>query len=106
MKAVLSLPLLATAASISAFTIEFVNNCDYSKILASVIFSLIFAAEFVSTAVWPAIGKAPNGVPDTSVAYGVELEAGSSTSFTIGDTETVRVFLSSTQAIEHQLTHF
>ncbi|EIM80416.1 Osmotin thaumatin-like protein [Stereum hirsutum FP-91666 SS1] len=68
MKAVISLTLLAAAASVSAFTIEFVNNCDYT--------------------VWPAVGKAPNGVPDTSVAYGVELEAGDSQSFSVDDTET------------------
>ncbi|KZP02744.1 Osmotin thaumatin-like protein [Athelia psychrophila] len=63
--------LLAAAAtmasSASAITIAFKNNCGYT--------------------VWPAVGKAPNGAPDTSVAFGQELGAGASTSFGVGDTE-------------------
>lgn len=45
------------------------------------------------SAVWPAVGKAPNGAPDTSVAYGTSLAAGGSVSYTIGDTELVSPYL-------------
>ncbi|KAF8305105.1 Osmotin thaumatin-like protein [Clavulina sp. PMI_390] len=58
---------LALATSTSAFTITFKNSCSYT--------------------VWPAIGKAPNGVPDTSVAYGTTLAPGASASYSIADTE-------------------
>ncbi|KAF8305104.1 Osmotin thaumatin-like protein [Clavulina sp. PMI_390] len=58
----------ALATSTSAFTITFQNSCSYT--------------------IWPAIGKAPNGVPDTSVAYGTTLSAGASVSYSIADTET------------------
>ncbi|KAF7979161.1 hypothetical protein HWV62_43419 [Athelia sp. TMB] len=57
----------ALAGSASAITIQFQNNCGYT--------------------VWPAVGKAPNGVPDTSVAFGQELGAGASTSFGVDDSE-------------------
>ncbi|EIM91068.1 Osmotin thaumatin-like protein [Stereum hirsutum FP-91666 SS1] len=59
--------LIAAASTANAFVIHFQNNCGYT--------------------VWPAVGKAPNGAPDTSVAYGTSLAAGGSVSYTIGDTE-------------------
>ncbi|KAF7323405.1 hypothetical protein HMN09_00121400 [Mycena chlorophos] len=58
---------LALVASTNAYTYTFDNKCSYT--------------------VWPAIGKAPNGVPDPSVAFGAQLGAGKSQSFTIGNTE-------------------
>ncbi|KAF8305107.1 Osmotin, thaumatin-like protein [Clavulina sp. PMI_390] len=58
---------VAAASSANAFTITFYNNCPYT--------------------VWPAIGKAPNGVPDTSVAYGTSIGEYGSASFGISDTE-------------------
>ncbi|EIW82729.1 Osmotin thaumatin-like protein [Coniophora puteana RWD-64-598 SS2] len=62
--AALAAALVGPAA---AFNINFQNNCGYT--------------------IWPAIGKAPNGVPDTSVAYGTTLGAGASASYSIADTE-------------------
>ncbi|KIY66150.1 Osmotin, thaumatin-like protein [Cylindrobasidium torrendii FP15055 ss-10] len=56
---------LAFAASANAFTINFVNRCSYT--------------------VWPAVGKAPNGQPDTSVAFGARLNAGASVSYGVDD---------------------
>jgi len=56
-----------TVTSASAYTITFVNSCSYE--------------------VFPAIGKAPSGVPDTSVAFGSLLAAGASVSYTIDSTE-------------------
>ncbi|KAF7969200.1 hypothetical protein HWV62_43421 [Athelia sp. TMB] len=57
----------ALASSASAFTIKFYNNCPYT--------------------VWPAVGKAPYGSPDPSVAFGQQLGAYQSTSFGVADTE-------------------
>ncbi|PBK63092.1 Osmotin thaumatin-like protein [Armillaria solidipes] len=57
--------LVALASSASAFTITFKNNCGYT--------------------VWPAVGKAPNGVPDTSVSFGTTLGPGASASFGVDD---------------------
>ncbi|KAK0504456.1 Osmotin thaumatin-like protein [Armillaria luteobubalina] len=57
--------LVALVSSASAFTINFKNNCGYT--------------------VWPAVGKAPNGVPDTSVAFGTTLAPGQSASFGVDD---------------------
>ncbi|TFK97241.1 Osmotin thaumatin-like protein [Pterulicium gracile] len=54
-----------SALSASAYTIKFVNNCSYT--------------------VWPAVGKAPNGKPDTSVRFGAKLAPKASTSFNVGD---------------------
>ena len=47
----------------------------------------------VYVAVWPAVGKAPNGVPDTSVAFGDTLSPGQSVGFGVADTEIVRSLL-------------
>jgi len=52
-------------AHTSAITIKFQNNCGYT--------------------VWPAVGKAPNGQPDPSVAFGTTLGAGKSASFNVDD---------------------
>lgn len=42
--------------------------------------------------VWPAIGKAPNGIPDTSVAYGTTLGTYQSASYGIDDHQIVRIY--------------
>ena len=57
--------LLAFTSSALAFTINFVNNCPYT--------------------VWPAVEKAPNGFPDTSVSFGTTLGSGASASFGVDD---------------------
>ncbi|EPQ60063.1 Osmotin, thaumatin-like protein [Gloeophyllum trabeum ATCC 11539] len=57
--------LAGAVSTASAFTIHFQNNCNF--------------------AVWPAVGKAPNGQPDTSVAYGTKLNPGASSSFGVDD---------------------
>ncbi|EIW85682.1 Osmotin thaumatin-like protein [Coniophora puteana RWD-64-598 SS2] len=67
MKFSLALTAAALFASASAFTIKFDNKCSY--------------------AVWPAIGKAPNGQPDPSVAHGAKLAAGKSISWSVADTQ-------------------
>ncbi|TFK48538.1 Osmotin thaumatin-like protein [Heliocybe sulcata] len=59
--------LVSAASTASAFTIHFQNNCGF--------------------AVWPAVGKAPYGSPDTSVAFGTMLGAGASVSYGVGDSE-------------------
>ncbi|KZP02545.1 Osmotin, thaumatin-like protein, partial [Athelia psychrophila] len=56
------------ASSASAVTINFVNKCDFT--------------------VWAAVGKAPNGVPDASVAYGAAVGAsGGTASYGVDDSE-------------------
>ncbi|KIY71083.1 Osmotin thaumatin-like protein [Cylindrobasidium torrendii FP15055 ss-10] len=66
MKTSAALVALATFVSSSAaFTINFQNSCGET--------------------VWPAVGKAPNGQPDTSVAFGESLAPGASTSFGVDD---------------------
>ncbi|TRM65811.1 thaumatin [Schizophyllum amplum] len=50
--------LAASIASASAYTVTFKNQCSY--------------------AVWPAMGKAPNGAVDPSFAYGAKLNPGES----------------------------
>ncbi|KZT21566.1 Osmotin thaumatin-like protein [Neolentinus lepideus HHB14362 ss-1] len=60
--------LCAAASTANAITINFQNNCGFT--------------------VWPAIGKAPNGSPDPSVAYGTTLDSGASVSYGISDSET------------------
>ncbi|KAG7445517.1 Osmotin thaumatin-like protein [Guyanagaster necrorhizus] len=57
--------LVALISSTSAFTITFKNKCSYT--------------------VWPAVGKAPYGVPDTSVSFGTTLASGASASFSVDD---------------------
>jgi len=62
--------LVAVAASVSyasAFTITFYNNCPFT--------------------VFPAIAKAPNGQPDTSVSYGTSLASYKAVSYGIADTQ-------------------
>ncbi|TRM65813.1 thaumatin [Schizophyllum amplum] len=56
---------MSLLASVSAFTINFNNKCGY--------------------AIWPAVGAAPNGQPDASIAWGQKLEAGASASTTVDD---------------------
>ncbi|KAF7323364.1 hypothetical protein HMN09_00121300 [Mycena chlorophos] len=58
---------LALVAFTNAYTITFDNKCSFT--------------------VWPAIGKAPNGVPDPSVAFGSQLDAGDSVAFNIDNSE-------------------
>ncbi|PIL25248.1 hypothetical protein GSI_13137 [Ganoderma sinense ZZ0214-1] len=65
MKTVALLALVGCAASASAFTINFVNKCGFT--------------------VWPAVGKAPYGQPDPSVAFGTTLNPGQSASFGVDD---------------------
>ncbi|KAI0032092.1 Osmotin thaumatin-like protein [Vararia minispora EC-137] len=60
------LALAFAASSASAITIRFVNNCPYT--------------------VWPAIGAAPYGSPNPSIAYGTTLGQGGSASFGVSDT--------------------
>ncbi|EIW82854.1 Osmotin thaumatin-like protein [Coniophora puteana RWD-64-598 SS2] len=68
MKSVFGLVLAAAlAAPAAAFTIDFQNNCGYT--------------------VWPAVGKAPYGSPDPSVAFGTTLGPGGSASFNVADSE-------------------
>ncbi|KIY62439.1 Osmotin thaumatin-like protein [Cylindrobasidium torrendii FP15055 ss-10] len=57
--------ILALAACVNAFTIVFENKCSYT--------------------VWPAVGKAPEGVPDRSVAWGARVDPGKSASFGVDD---------------------
>jgi len=54
-------------AGLDGFTLHFKNNCNF--------------------AVWPAVGKAPNGQPDTSVAYGTKLNPRDESSFRVNDRE-------------------
>ncbi|KAH9458698.1 hypothetical protein MJO29_005791 [Puccinia striiformis f. sp. tritici] len=49
------------------YTLRFKNNCGFT--------------------VWPAVGKAPNGQPDPSVAYGARLDPGGSSQFGVNDRE-------------------
>ncbi|EGG00162.1 thaumatin-like protein [Melampsora larici-populina 98AG31] len=55
------------AATISAYTIHFQNSCSYT--------------------VWAAVGKAPNGQPDTSVSFGQQLSSGQSADFGVADNQ-------------------
>ncbi|UZJ53625.1 hypothetical protein CBS101457_002945 [Exobasidium rhododendri] len=64
----IALPLLAALACVSAYDIHFQNDCSYT--------------------VWAAVGKAPNGVPDDSVAFGNEIGPGGSADFGVDDSET------------------
>lgn len=59
--------LVSLAATISAYDIHFVNRCPYT--------------------VWPAVGKAPNGQPDTSVKFGTKLISGQTASFGVDDNQ-------------------
>ncbi|KAI4526650.1 Osmotin, thaumatin-like protein [Schizophyllum commune Tattone D] len=52
-------------ASASAFTINFVNKCSYD--------------------VWAAVGAAPNGQPDLSIAWGQKVSPGGSASTGVDD---------------------
>lgn len=47
--------LAALAPLASAYTIHFQNNCPYT--------------------VWAAVGKAPNGQPDTSISFGKQINS-------------------------------
>lgn len=68
LKSLLPLAALASlAATVSAYDIHFVNSCSYT--------------------IWPAVGKAPNGQPDDSVAYGTELAPGGTADFGVDDSE-------------------
>ncbi|VDB95630.1 unnamed protein product [Peniophora sp. CBMAI 1063] len=59
------LALALTAGSASAITLKFVNHCSYT--------------------VWPAVGHAPYGSPNTDIAWGTKLTAGASASFGVAD---------------------
>ncbi|KAL1663758.1 thaumatin [Schizophyllum commune] len=63
MKTSAILVALAASMSASAYTITFKNQCSY--------------------AVWPAVGKAPNGQVDNSVRFGAKLNPGQSVSWNI-----------------------
>ena len=78
----------AFIAPASAITIKFQNNCGYSENY-SVARNLPLSTNLLSLAVWPAVGKAPNGQPDRSVAFGTRLGPGASASFGVGDTQIV-----------------
>ncbi|TBU32270.1 Osmotin thaumatin-like protein [Dichomitus squalens] len=67
MKSYALVALIGYVASASAFTITFQNRCSFT--------------------VWPAVGKAPNGQPDPSVAFGHRLDPGQSTSFGVDDSQ-------------------
>lgn len=69
--ATLALAAVGSASYAQAFTILFYNNCPFT--------------------IWPAIGKAPNGVPDTSVSYGTTLGTYKSASYHIDDHQLVRL---------------
>ena len=47
-------------------------------------------AEGNALAVWPAVGKAPNGQVDTSVSFGAKLNPGQSVSWGIDNHQLVR----------------
>lgn len=64
---------IASASSASAYYINFHNNCPYT--------------------VWPAVGKAPNGQPQGSPAWGARLERGQSAGIGIDDHDVVRFVL-------------
>lgn len=55
------------SGAVMSYTLRFRNNCPYT--------------------VWPAVGKAPNGQPDPSVAYGARLDPGGSSQFGVNDQE-------------------
>lgn len=59
--------LASLAATASAYNIHFVNSCPYT--------------------VWAAVGKAPNGQPDTSVAFGQQLTNGQTADFGVDDSQ-------------------
>ncbi|VDB96576.1 unnamed protein product [Peniophora sp. CBMAI 1063] len=62
----LTLVAALAVSNVAAFTINFKNNCDEP--------------------VWAAVGAAPNGVPNPSIAYGKELAPGASSSYGVSDT--------------------
>lgn len=53
---------------------------------ARLLLSRLTSRTNLTVAVWPAVGKAPNGQPDPSVAFGTTLGAGASASFGVDDT--------------------
>jgi hypothetical protein len=55
------------SGAVMGYTLHFKNNCHFT--------------------VWPAVGKAPNGQPDPSVAYGAKLAPGASSRFGVNDHE-------------------
>jgi hypothetical protein len=70
----------------SAITIRFQNNCGYSELS---IWKKWPPLPNPLLAVWPAVGKAPNGQPDPSVAFGTTLGPGSSASFGVDNGQIV-----------------
>ncbi|KZV74208.1 Osmotin thaumatin-like protein [Peniophora sp. CONT] len=60
------LALALAAGSASAINLNFVNHCSYT--------------------VWPAIGHAPYGSPNTDIAWGAKLAPGASASHSVSDT--------------------
>ncbi|KAA1120220.1 hypothetical protein PGT21_037279 [Puccinia graminis f. sp. tritici] len=68
MKSTLLLLISSSMCGVAfGYTLHFQNNCPFT--------------------VWPAVGKAPNGQPDPSVAYGAKLEPGGSSQFGVNDGE-------------------
>ena len=93
MKVLALLAVVGCAASSSAFTIKFVNKCKFSTSIPFHMQLYIRSHHHLSslrTAVWPAVGKAPNGQPDRSVSFGKRLDPGQSVSFGVDDHALVR----------------
>jgi hypothetical protein len=57
-------------------------------------------------AVWPAVGAAPNGQPNPSIAFGTTLGQGGSASFSVSDTAIVRSESESVSALAFSLPYF
>ena len=90
MKAVFALTAVSVMASASAFTINFVNKCSYGK-------SLRLCCQRTgltnTSDVWAAVGAAPNGQPDLSIAWGQKVSPGGSASTGVDDHALVRLSL-------------
>jgi hypothetical protein len=63
------------ASSVSAIQINFVNNCAQREPNPRPRRPREFSTIFFLSAVWAAVGAAPNGVPNPKIAWGQELAA-------------------------------
>jgi hypothetical protein len=82
---------LASAVGTSAMKIQFVNQCDFRMVSPELLWHLNLTMPFRS-AVWAAVGAAPWGNPDPSIAFGKMLQHnGGTTSFSISDNAVVRL---------------
>ena len=89
MKTSAILVALSASMSASAYTITFKNQCSYGEYRLSCV-SMRQPANLHCVAVWPAVGKAPNGQVDNSVRFGAKLNPGQSVSWNIDGHQLVR----------------